>query len=289
MKNKNFLTLILFITFLSAASQKQLTTFKGKIINRNNGALIPYCNITDGTTNTCSNEKGEFTFNTKTLPNKLIISHLNYETKNISITSTENVVVKLIKKNSRIRKTKSENEAIVLVDKAYHKIKSNLSQKSFGKAYYKQKTFTNANCHEFSEILFNAEFNSNGINDWDLIQGRHALKSGYINNRNFSYFSKIIKTIQPETDAIIFPLRTDAKAYYNIAISEVKKSKDQKIAILSFKPKTGITTPIFEGKVSIDMNNFDVYRIFGTIRNDDVEMIQFSKKNRILQRLFIIV
>ncbi len=277
MKNKTILTLSLLITFFSVFSQQKNSTIiiKGKVLDSKSGAIIKYCNITDGETSSLSNEDGEFIFKINSLPSRLVFSNINYELKNTSVTSTQNLVIKLDQKDQSLA---IENEAVALTKKAYSKINNKRSEKKYGKAIYRQKTKNEAGLYEFSEIFFDATFNRNGIIDWDLHKGRYALKDGFINNKNFSYFSKIIKTIQPKTNDVIFPLRPNPEEYYTISIDQIKKSKHQEIAILKFQSKKEISTPIFEGYLYVDLKSFDVYKVKGSINNDNFEVIKFSKK-----------
>ena len=282
MKNRIFSFLFILISLSVVYTQNKPITVTGKVIDSNN-KIIKYCNISNGTIGTSTNEEGEFIFNISQFPAKLTFSHINYETKRITIQSNENITIILSPKtyilNEISLNNKSQDKAITLARNAYNKIQGKLYEKKYGKAFYRQKTLNDSGYYEFSEVFFDADFNRNGINNWNLNQGRYALKDGFVNNRNFTYFSRIIKSTQPETDDIIFPLHPNAEGYYDITIDEVIKSNNNEIAILWFKPKKEITTPIFEGEVYIEMKTSDVYKITGEIRNDDIELIKFSKKN----------
>lgn len=172
---------------------------RGKVINSITKEIIPFCNVQNinNGRGTSTNEEGEFVINTSSFPVNLTFSHLSFETKSIKLSSNKNLIISLnpvenILDEVDLSETK-EDLAIRLAKKAHWKIKKGLikkREKKYAKAFYRQKTQNEDNFYEFSEIFFDLSYNNNGILDWEIEQGRYALKNESINNRNFTLFQK---------------------------------------------------------------------------------------------------
>lgn len=268
----------------------QSITIKGKTIDYNTGETIPFCSIMiDGTqTGTSSNELGEFEITIASLPAKLIFYHVSYQKQFLVISDPKkeiivklsplvNVLDEVVLKNS---KNKTDLQAKNLAKKVFNKI-TLLAQnkKKFGKAFYRQKTKSNNSYTEFSEIIFDIKYDLKGINNWSILEGRYALKEASINNKNFSRFSQLLKSFQPDTDDIIFPLHNKLEDYYDVRIVDAFKDNNTTITVLSFKPYKHVKTPIFIGEAYINTTTNELLKITGTITKDDFEFIKFTNKN----------
>ncbi len=265
-------------------------TIQGKTIDKKTGETIPFCSITlDGTqTGTSSNELGEFEIKVDTLPAKLVFHHVSYQKQFVIITDSKkeivvqlsplvNILDEVVIENS---KNKTDLHAINLAKKAFKKLHFlSLSKKKFGKAFYRQKTKSDNTYTEFSEIIFDIRYDLNGINNWGILEGRYALKEASINNKNFTRLSQILKSFQPDTDDLIFPLHKKLEEFYDVRIVDVFKDKNDRITVLSFKPYKYIKTPIFIGEAYINSTTDELLKISGTIVKDDFEFIKFTDKN----------
>ena len=81
---------------------------------------------------------------------------------------------------------------------------------------------------ELSEIIYDIEFNNDGIKKWEIIEGRYAIKEESINNKNYTFLSKVIKLVQPYTDDLIFPLQSNLENIYNVNIVDEYIDTDKK-------------------------------------------------------------
>lgn len=255
---------------------------KGKVINAITKAAIPYCNIINKSngTGTSTNENGEFILKVNSLPVSLTFSHLSFNTKLVEVLNNNEVNILLNPKKNVLDEVSlsetDEKKLIRYAKKAYLKIKKQAIIKKYAKAFYRQKTKNDKGYYEFSEIFFDLEYTNEGIENWKISEGRYALKDENLNNKNFTLFTKILKTLQPNTDEIIFPLHHALDIYYNLRLIEIIKSKDQKIAVILFKPRKNIKTPIFEGEIYLDLNSYDILKVIGEIKNDDLKFIKLS-------------
>ena len=108
-----------------------------------------------------------------------------------------------------------------------------------------------------AEIIFDTKYSLNGIENWEIIEGRYALKKETINNKNFTLFTRIIKSIQPDTEDIIFPLNESIELFYNVRLIKTIKSDNGDIAQLRFSPKYDKFST-FKSDVFINKSNYSV-------------------------------
>ena len=269
--------------FHSAIAQ---TAINGKVDDQQTGEPISFCNITDvnSSTGTASNELGEFVISVETLPTKLIFSHIGYAPVELTVTSSEDLTIELLPLTTvleGVTVTASANNkyALELAKKAFKKANEPTYKSKYGKAFFRQKSKNGAEYSEFSEIIYDIRYNAKGIEDWDILEGRYALRKGGVHNRNYTLLSRLLTPVQPATDDIIFPLHPGQEAYYEIKIINNIISNDHRIAVVWFKPRPSSRTPIFEGEVYIDTKTYDILKVKGKMSRDDLKLVQLMDKN----------
>lgn len=270
--------------------QNQDNKIQGKVINKETGEVIPYCNIVLGNTftGTSSNEEGEFIISIDSLPAQLVFSHLNYEKKIVNVSKYSDLIIELepFVNNLEaviIQKKGKDRYAMNLAKEAFKKTSKLLYIQKYGQALYRQKSKNGEAYTEFSEIIFDINYNTGGIKDWDILEGRYAIKDVGIQNKNYTLFSRILKSLQPDTDDIIFPLRSDFEKYYDVRVIESIGSEGGEIVVLWFKPLKNVRTPIFEGEVSVNISTYEVLKVTGKISRDDLKLIGLTLKNTFMK------
>lgn len=265
--------------------KKVTYTINGKTMDLNSGEIIPFCSvIIDGThTGTSSNENGEFQIKVDKLPATLVFYHLNYQKFSVNVSSKKEIEVKLTPLVFELEEVTITNKkdfyAYELAKKAFRKADVYAKNKKYGKAYYRQKSKNGNQYSEFSEIIYDIRYSTEGIKDWDILEGRYALKGGAVNNRNYTLFSRILKSFQPNSEDLIFPLRDNIEDYYKVKIIQHIDSEDGKIAVLSFEPYKRIKTPILEAEIYINTKNNDLLKLNATLKNDNFKAIKFKDKS----------
>lgn len=266
----------------------------GKVIDKKTGETIPFCSITiEGTlTGTSSNEIGEFELFVKEFPQTIVISHINYQKQLIKVTSdSKNLTVKLEPLIFELEEVTITNKGDVfaaeLAKKAFNRAEVGSFKDNYGKAYYRQKSKNGTQYSEFSEIIYDIKYSTEGISNWDILEGRYALKGGTVNNRNYTLLSRVLKSFQQNSEDLIFPFRKEIDRFYTVKTLEKYKSSNRNIAIISFKPKTWVTSPILSAEAYIDTDNFDLLKLTATLKNDDFKAVKFKdqaakKKNYVL-------
>ena len=260
-------------------------TIYGVIKDSKTGETIPFCSITvlNSDIGTSSNEIGEFEIKVDSLPTQLFISHINYQTQRVSIKKNERLIIKLNPLVYELEEVSISSEkdfyAYSVAKKAFRRADVYTKNKKYGKAYYRQKSKNGNEYTEFSEIIYDVKYSTEGIDDWDIIEGRYALKDGTVNNRNYTLLSKVLKSFQPNSEDLIFPLRDQIEKYYKVRIIEKTTTNDGEIALLTFIPLDGIKSPILEAEAYINTTNNQLLKLTATVKNDDLSVIQFKEKN----------
>ena len=259
---------------------------KGKVIDMKTGEPIPFCNvIIDGTyIGTSTNEEGNFIIKVGSIPIKLVFTHLNYENKTLEVTSEAfEALVKLTPNvnllNEVVITNQSDKQALELAQRAYYKIKEEKA-KVYGKAFYRQKSRNAEKYVELAEIIYDIEYDHDGINDWEILEGRYALNNEKsVTNKNFTLLTPLMKLTQPNTNDLIFPLNPQMESFYKINIKNTIKSGEDLIAVLSFTPKKKLDIPVFEGDVYISKTTFDVLKVSSSVFRDDFKLTKLTSKN----------
>ena len=271
-------------------SHTQEYIIQGKVVDSHTGLPVGNCNIILGDTNTgtSTNQLGEFEIKVSDLSEeiKLTFSHLNYEKQIITISGIKPRLISLTPLvNSLDAIVVSGNDkdyyAIDLAKKAFDKTIRSLNTKKYGRALYRQTSKNGEVYSEFAEIIYDVRYTNSGIEDWNIIEGRYALKKENINNKNFTLLSRLMRTVQPNTNDLFFPLNESLETQYNIEILEHLISETDKIAVLWFKPKkeSGTNRPLFQGEVYVNTVTYEVLKVTGEIDDrDDLELIRLTER-----------
>ncbi|ASV30142.1 carboxypeptidase-like regulatory domain-containing protein [Maribacter cobaltidurans] len=260
------------------------TEINGKVVDSDTGEPIPYCNISfeSLTGGTSSNELGEFVIVVDSFPAKLIFSHIIYRQKVQKIPKTSVIKVSLepltITLDEVVISSKIDPFAVKLAKNAIEKAYNSSTEDNYGRAFYRQKSKNGDSYSEFSEIFYDIRYNNTGIHDWNISEGRYALNKDAVHNKNYTSFSRILKPLQPNTKDLIFPLHPNFELYYDPRVISVIQSDSSEIAVVHFRPKNDVKTPIFDGEVYIDTKTYDILKIKGELSNDNLVFTKLSTK-----------
>ena len=258
---------------------------QGKITDSKTGETIPFCSVTinNSFTGTSTNELGEFEIITTKLPATLIITHINYKKQVIKVSNKSKLTIKLqplIFELSEVTiSNKKDFYAYELAKKAFRKADVDRKKRKYGKAYYRQKSKNGKDYSEFSEIIYDINYSSEGIHDWDILEGRYAIKGGTVNNRNYTLLSRILKSFQQNSEDLIFPLRDNIDHFYNVKVIEKTTTKEGTIVLLDFKPFSKIESPILEAEAYVNANTNELLKLTAILKHDNFAAVNFKDKN----------
>lgn len=269
----------------SSKDNSQKNEITGIVIDKETGKTIPFCNIALVNTynGTATNEQGAFSIVVDSFPIKIIFSHINYEKTTVTVSKAEDILVELkplVKELQEVVLLSSGRDeyAIELAKKAFQKINKNKKVK-YGKALYRQKTKNGERYVELAEIIYDIRYNEDGIEDWEILEGRYAINDeNGIHNKNYTLLSRLMRVLQPDTDDIMFPIHSELETYYDVRLIDKIKSDKNEIAILWFKPNEKNNVPTFEAEVYIDTKTNNVLKIAANISRDDVKLMKLRSK-----------
>jgi len=120
-------------------------------------------------------------------------------------------------------------------------------------------------------------------------EGRYAMKTGYgaaenVYNKNFTLLTRLVTLFQPETDKFVMPVNENVREYYNVKVKGLQSAQGRKIAVIDFTPREELYIPAMEGTLYIDIDSYEILKLRGTIRNDNLELVALNKeKNHLIE------
>ncbi len=289
---KTFFNLFLFllITGFFIHGKAQDIEITGLILDAESKEPIPFANIAlkEIYKGTASNDIGEFYFKIDSLPMVLVISHLSYEPVEIEIINDDKLVIELtpgkILMDELVIKGRGNDEfAYKLVSRAYYEIIGKGLGAKYGKTFYRQISKNGDVYSELYEIFYDTKFNSNGVEDWAIQEGRYALKlstvDSFIYNKNFTLMVRLLTIVQPKTEDLVMPVSSEVREQYYLKTEKIISVNQRKVAIIQFKKKEEVTIPAMEGELWIDVDSHKIFKLIGTIANDKLKFISLKGKS----------
>jgi hypothetical protein len=285
-----FSLICVFLIFAGAKeiSAQQIEIY-GKVINKETKEVIPFANIAikDVYKGTASNILGEFSFKVDSLPMELVVTHLSYDSREILVTQSEELVIeltpgKLIMAEVVIEGAGNRQFAYKLVSNAYYKITTKGRSQRYGKAFYRQISKNGDEYSELYEIFYDTRYSNNGVEDWAIQEGRYALKlstvDSFIYNKNFTQMVRLLTVVQPNTEDLIMPVSELVHEQFDLATERIMSVDNRKVALISFSKKAGIPYAALEGELTIDIDSYEVLKIKGVIADDNLNFISLTGK-----------
>ena len=131
----------------------------------------------------------------------------------------------------------------------------------------------------FSEILYDIHYNNKGVEDWEILEGRYALKTSGLHNKNYTLLSRLLTPLQPLTDELVFSMHPELENHYDVRVIDYIVSENDKIAVLWFKPLENSGIPTFEAEVYINTRTYDILKMVGNLSNDKLKLVKLAEKN----------
>jgi len=285
---KKLLFLFIGILLLSNEAFTQSYRIFGKVVDDSTKTSIPFASvaITGLNIGTSTNIDGEFQIKVDSLPVGLIFSHVSYDKKEILVQAPSYITISLtprrvILEELVINERDRSDFPYRLLVQAYNKAVNKSRDWKYGLAYYRQTSRNAKDYSELYEIFYDTRYSSKGILEWDIQEGRYAMKSekaveDYVYNKNFTQLFRLMTMYQPETDKFIMPVNENVRELYNLYISELLDVEGRKVAVVNFAPKEEIYTPAMSGRLFIDIDSYDILKLEGQIRNDNLDIIALT-------------
>ncbi|QDK82485.1 carboxypeptidase-like regulatory domain-containing protein [Spirosoma sp. KCTC 42546] len=278
----------LLIIDLFVATYSYSQQINGSVVDLITNQRIPFANIycPKIKKGTLSNENGEYGFPIPSFPVQLVVSHISYQSDTITIVEpTDNYTVHLKPAAHELDPVTVSNAGYKLIKQAFTQVNAGRSI-IYGNAFYRQLTKNGSQFTEIQEVTYNIALSSNKIEGVQIGNARYAKlpsddKKMYLSFTNFSYLvlaQKSISQSKPTENAVLFPVRPDVADYYDVQVTDVlTQPSGDKIAELDCHIREDYTNPAFSGKVYINMNNYKLVKVHGTIPNSMGAVINNAK------------
>jgi len=261
----------------------------GKVLDDSTKIPIPFASVAIAELNlgTSTNINGEFLVKLDSLPAGLIFSHVSYEKQEITVRSVDYITISLKSRKIILEELVIKDEEVgdypykLIINALNNAIRKSRDWK-YGLAYYRQTSRNDDDYSELFEIFYDTRYSSQGIVDWDIQEGRYAMKTGYDNldyvyNKNFTLLTRLVTMFQPETDQFIMPVNESVRELYNLNISELIDVDGRKVATVNFTPKEDLFVPAMTGKIFVDIESFDILKLQAEFNDDNLDIIALTK------------
>ena len=212
---------------------------------------------------TISNEDGEFQINVKSLPVKLIFSHVSYNRVVKIIINTDFQVYPLSVAVIQLPEARSGNPVNSILNAVLRKALSDTTKRHFFKGFYQKVYSLNGRYSQLHELFLNMSWGQFGVDKWQPVNSRYAYMDiqQYLNgNTAFASFfhSNTIRTFlsYPLTD---YSLRKD----YEFKLKHyLNAGTEGEIAVIEFKSnwKDSNKSQV-EGEIYVKTNRDNIVRV----------------------------
>lgn len=263
MKNVKFvLFFFINIFFLDTIGQNIVT---GSVIDNTNNQPIMGVNIYEENNKlgTISNEDGEFRINVKSLPVRLIFSHVGYNRLVKLVANTDFKTYPLSVAVIELKEVKSGNPAISILNAVLRKASSDTSNRHFFKGFYQKVYSLNGQYSQLHELFLNMSWGQFGVDKWQPVNSRYAYMDvqQYLNgNTAFSCFfhSNTIRTF------LSYPLNEiSVRSDYDFKVKHyLNIGSDNEIAVIKFKSNfEGSNKSQVEGEIYVKTKLDNILRV----------------------------
>lgn len=258
-----FTLLLLFACFSNIFAQQKL---QGIVVEKNTGSPVAFATIqVKNAKSTLTNENGEFELSVNTLPTFLSISHLNYKSVSVEVSTAQSIKITVEPQALMLKDVIVGNPAIAIMQDARDKAAKIFDQSFYGKAFLRQIAYEGGRPTYMNEIFFDAEWKPFTMVSWNPTQARHLKGKSIIAYSNLSYLTFILSGYLGNNQAIK-PLTKKVDSLYNLKLTGTYFANGQEIAKISCIPKFKIKGLTFEGDYYVNTVTNDVIKIEGHIK-----------------------
>lgn len=255
----SYLKYLLFL-FISPIIEG-FSQISGIICDKTNNLPIEYANLRIlGSNKGCySNEYGIFSINA-TLNDKLIISHMSYNSDTLQLSNQKNnLIVKLMPHENILQEINVTSDySFELILGASKKLKNQKNDWWYADNFTRAYNYKKNEPSELNELFSKVQLNSSGIFQISIEKGRYALKNGFMNKivRNpFELAGAFFVLANPWATLSKYILDDSVLINYTLKIKNFTIINDVKFVNIIFKDNQ------IEGLITINQNNFTIKKV----------------------------
>lgn len=290
--------LVFFFGFLliAAISSAQIN-IAGTVFNSQTKAPIANVSIllNEMGNGTISNDAGEFRFRVDSLPTKISLRSLGFETTLVEIYTVDSLFIYLNPLAYELNEVTIYDSVFVknLIQNIYLNVLEKEKITYGGKAFYRQSTFNDSVLVGIIESQHRAIINNNGIKAWEMLGAKYGKLR---NNKQSHYFfidnamaiTESFKLLDPrfQEPDIRFTkiLQRRADAFYQFTITNKFTELDKEYYIIEFEPKLAANrtiSPCWSGYMQVDANNFNIIYFKGQLKDEKQNVLRRTYENSV--------
>lgn len=275
---------IFYLFLLIFSSQVLAQNLQGKVVDGITGDEIPFASVSIVGTNfsTVTNENGYFVIKTSSLPFKIRISHVSYNTIEASVTDINNTLTLKLKPATitltEITIDPFRGERIVKA--ALEKAIENTNTNFYANAFYRQLTSLNGKASQIYELFYDLRWNTQRVQGWSAKQSRYAELNEEIsfslNNQSYLTFS-YSGYLLPNKGGKFVSLTTLKD--FEFTIDKYIEQADQNIAVITCKYKKGRKNQYYVNSTYyIGVDDSKIYRLENSVFNLPIRLTEATAK-----------
>ncbi|WP_378410885.1 carboxypeptidase-like regulatory domain-containing protein [Rhodocytophaga aerolata] len=266
----------------------------GKVIDAQSGQPLSFAHISCETclTGTSANEEGDFEITVDSLPVKLHFSYVGYQSAQLLLKDySPTLLVKLtpgriLLAEVTIAAQPDRRYLQTLLLAAFNKARQQATHKAFAQAFYRQTTSNDSVYSEVYEIFYHTQVSTTGIQEWQPLEGRYAIsgdlaRNKYVYTDNFTFLSQTFNLLgESPTTPFLTPSNKYSLKKYVLSLSKILQTNGRRVAIVAFKPLTNVKQVALAGQLWIDLDNYDILRMKGELKDPKLRLIEVSGPKR---------
>lgn len=275
---------IFYIFLLTFSSQVLAQNLQGKVVDAITGDEIPFASVNIVGTNfsTVTNENGFFVIKTPSLPFKIRISHVSYNTIEANVTDI-NSPLTLKLRPATITLTEITIDPFRgerIVKAALEKAIENTNTNFYANAFYRQLTSLNGKASQIYELFYDLRWNTQRVQGWSAKQSRYAELNEEIsfslNNQSYLTFS-YSGYLLPNKGGKFVSLTTLKD--FEFTIDKYIEQADQNIAVITCKFKKGRKNQYYVNSTYyIGVDDSKIYRLENSVFNLPIRLTEATAK-----------
>ncbi len=274
-------------------NQENFIEYRAKVVDRKNGEVLTYASVSIAGSNvsTVTNSEGEFSLKIgkELLDVKIIISHIGYKSKTISIAEVDKDKAKVELEPTSVELPEisvvSKNAETLIREVLERKDKNYSSELNRMTAFYRETIKKGRSYVSLSEAvaeIYKQPYNSNKNDIVTLFKARKKADYSKLDTIAFKLqggpFNSLYLDIMKYPDMIF---TGEMLANYEFTFDRSTYMDKRLIFVVDFKQREGVVQPLYYGKLYIDAKN---YAIKSALFNLNLQNKDLASKMFILKK-----
>jgi hypothetical protein len=262
---KHLITFLFLIGLIINVHAQQLSGVV-KDVNTKEPVAFVSIRIKGSNIGTVTNEQGEFSLNT-TLPATLVISHLSYGQKDVTVNDGSLLSITLTPEAIQLPEVTVGDPALAIIRSTVAKVAKIARLEYFPKVFSRRLTLETDKPTFFAESFLDAQWQPWGLTKYNVTNSRYLQNDNGVNYNNIALFSMLCSGYVGNS-LLVSPMSHKPDSLYKFSIKEIVKAKGHEIAVIKCELKDqDFPHTAFEGDYYIDTDNYNILKTDGVLHH----------------------